>query len=35
MPKLNDVKGVAEKPKKKSAKQVPSLEVKGNLVGQL
>jgi len=35
MPKLNEVKGVAEKPKKKSAKQVPSLEVSGKLIGQV
>lgn len=35
MPKLNDVKGVAEKPKKKSAKQVPSKEVCGKLIGKI
>jgi len=35
MPKLNEIKGIAEKPKKKSAKQVPALEVKGKLVGQI
>jgi hypothetical protein len=35
MPKLNDIKGIAEKPAKKSAKQVPVKVVAGELIGKV
>lgn len=35
MPKLNEIKGVAEKPKTKSKKVVPVMEVTGGLVGKI
>ena len=35
MPKLNEIKGLAEKPKKKAAKQVLAKEITGKLVGQI
>jgi len=35
MPKFNDIKGIAEKPNKKSAKQVPVKEIEGDIVGYI